>query len=250
MKNYNLQNKQKSTHIVIFTGGFYPKPWVTKSYWKNSPKIDFIIAADSGLDVCLEYKEYYSEKSEKIDFSPNKILGDFDSISSRSLLSNFSENIVETFVRDKDFTDTEIALREAYNFAKKSNLRPFVTLVGGDGGRVDHFLNILNTFRSSFYPNVWLCSNQQIYLLKKNCKYFLSGLKLEDNISFANIFGKGRKINSKGLLWESTLFKDKYMPSISNRISPEFYKKDELVCVKPNALGFLLICPFNVTVKN
>ncbi len=246
MKNYTLQNAQKSIHIVIFTGGFYPKPWVTENYWKNSKKIDFVIAADSGLDVCLEYQRYYSGK---IDFSPNKILGDFDSISSKSLLSNFSQSIVETFVRDKDFTDTEIALRAAYSFAKESNSKPFITLVGGDGRRVDHFLNILNTFRSSFFPNVWLCSVQQIYLLDKNCEYFLSGLKLEDNISFANIFGKGAKITSKGLLWESKLFKDKYMPSVSNRISPEYCKESKPIYIKPNALGFLLICPFNVTVK-
>ena len=239
---------KNSIHVVIFTGGFYPRPWDTESYWNHSLKPDFIIAADSGLDVCLEFKKYFSGK---LDFSPDRILGDFDSVSSKNLLSEFSDDIVRTFSRDKDFTDTELALRAACCFAKEKKAQPFITLVGGDGGRADHFLNIVDSFRSDFHPDVWLCASQQICCLKKGSEYCLFGLGLDDNVSVANVFGKGNRIETKGFLWESNLFAKKNMPSISNRIAPEVLKKGEPVLLKPKAMGFLLIFPLHaILVRN
>ena len=58
--------------IVIFTGGLSPKPEDTENYF-NSKKIDFVIAADSGLDTLKKFNDYYEEK-----FQPNFILGDID----------------------------------------------------------------------------------------------------------------------------------------------------------------------------
>ena len=111
-----MQNIQKSIHIVIFTGGLYPRAEVSETYWKNSlfGKPDYVIAADSGLEACLEYKKYFSGI---YDFSPDKILGDFDSISSTVLLETFGNDIVESFPCDKDYTDTELALHFAYKKA-------------------------------------------------------------------------------------------------------------------------------------
>ena len=244
MKNYTLQNNQKSIHIVVFTGGLYPKPELTEIYWKNcaAGNPDYIIAADSGLEVCLEYKKYFSGR---YDFSPRKIIGDFDSISSQEILSALKKDIVESFVRDKDFTDTELALRFAYQKAAEKKLDPFITLVGGDGGRIDHLLSIVNSFRSKFHPDSWLCAFQQISFLKKNSGYFLHNLELMDNVSFVNVFGKGRKILTEGLKWESRLFAKGFVPSISNRISEENFKNEEPVFIKPKASGFMAIIPLS-----
>lgn len=249
MKNYTLQNKQKSIHIVIFTGGLYPKPELTENYWKNciAGLPEYIIAADSGLDVCLEYKKYFFGQ---YDFSPRKILGDFDSISSREILSAFNKEIVESFVRDKDFTDTELALKFAYQKAAEKKLEPFITLVGGDGGRIDHLLNIVNSFRTKFHPDSWLCAFQQIAFLRKNSGYFLHNLELMDNVSFVNVFGKGQKIFTKGLKWESQLFAKGFLPSISNRISEEKFQKNEPVFIKPKASGFMAIIPLSSHILN
>lgn len=249
MKNYTLQNKQKSIHIVVFTGGLYPKPELTENYWKNciASEPEYVIAADSGLEVCLEYKKYFSGR---YDFSPLKILGDFDSISSPQILSSFKKEIVETFARDKDFTDTELALRAAYQKASEMNLAPFITLVGGDGGRIDHLLNIVNLFRSEFHPDSWLCASQQLIFLKKKSEYFLYDLVLMDNVSFINVFGKGNKVFTKGLKWESGLFSKGFVPSISNRISEENFQKKEPVFIKPKASGFAVIVPISSCVLN
>ncbi len=249
MKNYTLQNNQKSIHIVIFTGGLYPKPELTEIYWKNcvSSAPEYVIAADSGLEVCLEYKKYFAGQ---YDFSPRKILGDFDSISSQEILSDFGGEVVETFERDKDFTDTELALRFAYQKAAEKKCVPFITLVGGDGGRLDHLLNIVNLFRTEFHPNSWLCSSQQVSFLDRKSEYFLYNLKLMDNVSFINVFGKGKKIFTKGLKWESRLFSKGFVPSISNRISEENFQKGRAVFIKPNAFGFCVIFPLSSYILN
>ncbi len=249
MKNYTLQNNQKSIHIVVFTGGLYPKPELTEIYWKNcmASAPEYVIAADSGLEVCLEYKKYFAGQ---YDFSPRKILGDFDSISSPEILSSFNKDIVEVFERDKDFTDTELALRFAYRIASEKKCVPFITLVGGSGGRIDHLLNILNSFRTKFHPDLWLCESQQVSFLNKKSEYFLHSLKLMDNVSFINVFGKGKKILTKGLKWESGLFAKGFVPSVSNRISEENFKRGRAVFIKPNALGFVVIFPLSSYILN
>ena len=249
MKNYTLQNNQKSIHIVVFTGGLYPKTEQTENFWKNCAAglPEYVIAADSGLEPCLEYKNYFAGR---YDFSPRKILGDFDSISSPEILSAFKKNIVETFERDKDFTDTELALRFAYQKAAEKKLDPFITLVGGDAGRLDHLLSNVNSFRTKFHPDAWLCAIQQLVFLRKNSRYFLHNLELMDNVSFVNVFGKGRKIFTKGLKWESQLFAKGFVPSISNRISEENFRNEEPVFVKPKASGFMAIIPLSSYILN
>ena len=249
MKNYTLQNKQKSIHIVIFTGGLYPKPELTENFWKHcvASAPEYVIAADSGVEPCLEYKKYFAGK---YDFSPCMILGDFDSLSSPEILSAFKKETVKTFERDKDFTDTELALRFAYQKAAEKKREPFITLVGGDGGRFDHLLYIVNSFRLKFHPDAWLCTTQQVAFLRKNTGYFLNNLELMDNVSFVNVLGKGRKLCTRGLKGERRRFAKGYVSSISSRISEENFTKKEPVFIKPNALGFLAIFPLSSYILN
>lgn len=248
MKNYTLQNRLKSIHIVVFTGGAYPKPEETENYWKTCAASvpEYVVAADSGLDVCLEYKNYFAGR---YDFSPRRILGDFDSISSREILSSFPKEIVESFPRDKDFTDTELALRFSFKEAADEGRKPFITLVGGDGGRLDHLFNIVNTFRTEFHPDSWLAEKQQVAFLQPKTGYFLNSLGISDNVSFVNLAGKGRKIFTEGLKWESGLFADGFVPSVSNRISEENFSSEKPVFIKPKASGFLLIFPFSAHIS-
>ena len=118
-----MHNNQKSIHIVIFTGGLFPSPEKTESYWKNSlhGNPDFVIAADSGLEACLDYQKYFKGL---FNFEPRKILGDFDSISDKTLLEKFAD-AVEKFPSDKDFTDTELAVFEAFKISASLKKTPF-----------------------------------------------------------------------------------------------------------------------------
>ena len=221
-------------HIAIFTGGFFPEPEETKNIWQNFPLPEYIIAADSGIDTLENYTKLFPF------FKPNKIVGDFDSISSKHILQKYPD-IVKTFPTDKDYSDTELALQEAFEYAKKINKKPFVTLIGGDGGRIDHFIAIYDLFSEKKAPSLWLCKEQAIYLLNKNHKYTISNITPKDNISFSRLSSsrtKG-KIISQNLEWESNLFRKKGMPSLSNRIKQNQNK----IKLHIKGSNFLLILP-------
>ena len=245
--NYTLHKNQKSIHIVIFTGGEAPEPSETKTFWKNPlhGEADYVIAADSGLETLEKFRRFYAEG---LDFYPDLITGDFDSLSSRKLLDSFSDCRIDSYNCDKDFTDTELALRKPCEYAASVNAVPYITLIGGDGGRTDHFINILSSFSSDFHCNSWLCKNQLLLLLEKGSSYFISGLKKSDYVSFVNIYSKGNKIKTEGLCWESEKFRTSFMPSISNRISPLYESQNKPVKVKPCAEGFIVIVPYSASV--
>ena len=228
-------------HIVIFTGGFYPNPESTKDIWKNHPVPDYIIAADSGIETLENYTKFYPF------FKPNVIIGDFDSITNKDILEKYSDKI-KTFPQDKDYTDTELAIKEAFYYAKKINKKPYITLVGGDGGRIDHLLAIYDLFSEKQHPSLWLCKDQAIYLLEKNNKYELSNINEQDYISIARTTSsrKRGKIISKNLTWESNLFRKKGMPSLSNRINKQMKK----IYYSIKNENFLLIVPLKAILLN
>lgn len=221
-------------HIAIFTGGFFPEPETTKNIWDTFSFPEYIIAADSGIDTLEHYTKLFPF------FKPNMIVGDFDSISNNDILEKYS-NIVKKFPTDKDYSDTELALQEAFEYAKKINKKPFVTLIGGDGGRIDHFIAIYDLFSEKKSPSLWLCKEQAIYLLNKNHEYTIRNISKKDNISISRLSSsrtKG-KIISENLEWESNLFRKKGMPSLSNRIK-ENQKEIKLYIKQCN---FILIAP-------
>ena len=127
MADYTLQTCRKSIHIVIFTGGKSPSPASVSSYFSRSPAADFVIAADSGLETCRKFQAYFKTS---YNFTPQCILGDFDSISDKRVLAEYASEIVQKFSCDKDWTDTEIAIENAYKKAAHENSVPYITLIG------------------------------------------------------------------------------------------------------------------------
>jgi thiamine pyrophosphokinase len=108
--------------IVIVSGGKPPsKELLTKEIRSNA----FLIAADSGANCLYEY-----------NLLPNLLLGDFDSID-RKVLEYFEKNncIIDIYPTEKDFTDTEIAVKKAISMKPNE-----IVLLGCTGSRVDHLL--------------------------------------------------------------------------------------------------------------
>lgn len=233
-----MQNPEQ-VHIVIFTGGEAPEYEKTRLYWKTHPQADYVIAADSGLETCVSYA-----------FSPCVIMGDFDSIQDKALLDYYKDDIKVPFDADKDFTDTELAVEKAWEIAEKLKKTPFITLVGGDGGRIDHLLNIYDSFSKEKHVHSWLCNMQCIYYLQKDSEAEINGLKAQDYVSVARLSKAytGGKAVSSGLEWESTMFRKEGMPSISNRISSEYSKARLPVKIKAKEESLLLILPYNAVV--
>ncbi|HUM83204.1 MAG TPA: thiamine diphosphokinase [Lachnospiraceae bacterium] len=105
-------------------------PGFIRAFLTENPQ-DFLIAADRGLDTLAG-----------AGFVPDLILGDYDSVSSESFVESYKRAGagIRRFPVQKDFTDAEAALKEAV--ARKSTE---ITVLGATGGRLDHFLSVMNS---------------------------------------------------------------------------------------------------------
>ncbi len=234
-------------HIVVFTGGDFTLPQDSLSFFDSFPKVDAVIAADSGADTLECYRQFYGNK---VDFFPDCILGDMDSISNRKLLEKYADK-VQVFPKDKDFTDTELALEKAFELKKICNDKSIITLVGGAGGAADHFLGIVDTFSSEKHSDFWLCGKQIFCFVKQDDVLYVSGLQLQDRVSIVRTTDtyEGGVIETEGFEWESSMFRKKGMPSISNRIASDHLKNNQPVRIGVKSGTFLVIAPVHVSLK-
>jgi len=109
-------------HIVV--SGGEADPGFVRDFLAGHPDAK-IIAADRGLHVL-----------DEIGTVPDLILGDYDS-AGRELVSRYEKAGVPTehYRAEKDFTDTEAAVRKAVEEKSEG-----IFLLGAAGGRLDHFL--------------------------------------------------------------------------------------------------------------
>lgn len=124
--------------------------------------IEYVICADGGL-----------EKAEKLNLSPNLILGDFDSVDAK-VLEHYKKLNIETvtFPSEKDYTDMELAVENAVKKGFKD-----IVLTGATGSRLDHTL-------------------ANIQLLEK---YYRHGINLEiiDNNNYISIISDNTDVKIK-----------------------------------------------------
>lgn len=92
-----------------------------------------VFAVDKGIELC-----------KACDVAPNFLIGDFDSAESPAVEWARAKNIpVEKYPADKDFTDTQLALRHAAEIFGEH----VALLTGVFGGRFDHL-----------YSNIFTCA--------------------------------------------------------------------------------------------
>lgn len=105
---------------VILSGGNPPSLELLKEELESA---DYLICADGGANCLFNY-----------NITPNYLIGDFDSISADVLdhLLN-SDCIVEKYPKEKDYTDTELALLKAKELGVNK-----VVFLGCTGSRLDH----------------------------------------------------------------------------------------------------------------
>ena len=262
MSDYKFSDRKKSICCTIFTGGDAPEPEAAESYFVSHAP-DIVIAADSGLDTLKRYADAFKNgEAAHIDLTPDFIVGDFDSISDVKLIDTYGQSDdespllgekrgevrVERFSCDKDFTDTELALDAAFREASLQNAIPFITLIGGGGGRIDHLLAICDSFCTPHHADVWLLPNEAVYLLKSGTACDISDLERGDIVSVARTaFSRTEgKLISHGLFWEN--FRREGMPSITNRISENYFTERKPVTLTAYEADFLLILPLSASV--
>ncbi|MDP9019310.1 MAG: thiamine diphosphokinase [Actinomycetota bacterium] len=116
---------QGDDEVVVLTGGDPVSPDVAG----DLPRRAYVIAADSGL-----------EQAAILGLDVDLAVGDFDSLAPAALERAMAAGCrVERHPAAKDHTDLELGLRAAVERGCRR-----VLVVGGHGGRLDHFLaNVL-----------------------------------------------------------------------------------------------------------
>lgn len=189
---------------LLFTGGDIPD---FDAFSRFIGSYSLIIAADSGYDAAL-----------RAGLSPDVVIGDMDSISGDALSHGDISGEVIRWPRDKDHSDTELALMHA----KERGIDDII-LIGGSGGRMDHLYAVQALFSGEFYPSIWITKETLVICFGNDCAY--SGVDISHNDKDAPIsvfpVGKGPhcavstglKWPIDGLSWDTGAF------SLSNRIN-------------------------------
>lgn len=167
---------------IIVTGGRCPDfSAVESEFWDAS----LIIAADSGLDQLHAW-----------GVEPQIIVGDFDSISHRNLLETYAHTEIISAPKDKDYTDTELALEQATSRGVDQ-----VILIGGGEGRLDHSLALLSLFQpESPYkaPTRWYTAKECIIFQEVGTSKY--AWDLGSRLSFFPLTPE-IEVESMGLVW-------------------------------------------------
>lgn len=109
-------------NTLIVSGGNIDIELLKKFLSKN---YDMVIGVDKGLEALYT-----------LNFLPNHIVGDFDSVN-KSVISFYNnENVtIHKYNPKKDYTDTDIAIKLAISLNSTK-----ITILGATGTRLDHTL--------------------------------------------------------------------------------------------------------------
>lgn len=136
--------------FLIITGGFVDYEWASK--WLEHRNYEYIIAADSGLT-----------HAAKLSLKPDYILGDYDSVDD-DVLKVYRESTETTvYPREKDFTDTHLAILAAINRGAQC-----IDIIGATGSRIDHMLTNINVCKAALDAQIQCCiydAHNKIYLV-------------------------------------------------------------------------------------
>lgn len=168
-------------HFVIFTGGALKRG---RSVEKALKSFDKIIAVDSGASYC-----------HKLQLIPDLVVGDFDSIDKKTLKTLEKKGVpMLRFPREKDETDTEIAI----NTAIKQGATKISVIAGIFGERTDHMLaNVLLPILYKI-PVYFVDGKTTLWLAKGPKSEKITGVK-NDLLSLIPLSKNVGGITTKGL---------------------------------------------------
>ncbi len=142
-------------NTVIVSGGEIHLDLLKNVYETKKPQI--IIAVDKGLEAL-----------HTLHIMPNHIVGDFDSVDN-IVLEEYQNNLQiekHTYHPEKDYTDTDIALKLAIRIASSH-----ITILGALGSRFDHSLaniHILVNALEAQIPCEIIDTHNRIYLVNRS----------------------------------------------------------------------------------
>ncbi len=182
---------------IIITGGETPEFDRVEALFNFA---EFCVCADSGWDYA---------KSYGIDV--DVVLGDMDSVS-----SEFSDDVkLIRFDRDKDFSDTELCIKYLIDKGVKN-----IFLIGGGGGRSDHFLSIFSLLEKYRVLKKWFTANEVFIPIFEGDELVLD-LDISTIVSIFSLSDKS-VVSSDGLKWELDSFElDRLKHSLSNETNKD-----------------------------
>ncbi|MDR0312539.1 MAG: thiamine diphosphokinase [Treponema sp.] len=176
---------------LAFIGGEGPEPGYCHFLAQEA---DIIVAADSGLKV-----------AENAGVKPDWIVGDMDSLDSLKRLEKYPAERVRRFPKDKDNTDTELALDLLWEMGCTR-----VVIAGGGGGRLDHLLALRSLFEREKFPDRWVTDMEDVRCLDSSLIHQESSIS-DDELNLdmpagtqVSIFPLGEgywEAESSGLRW-------------------------------------------------
>jgi thiamine pyrophosphokinase len=145
---------KKENKILIITGGRTEEEFLSKLL--KTENFTLIIVADSGLVL-----------ADRLKIMPDYIVGDFDSVQEAVLDRYRNQSTpIKTFPKEKDKTDTQIAIELALKLSPSS-----VTIVGATGSRMDHTLaniHLLLLFLQNKVEAFIVDQNNKLYLKQES----------------------------------------------------------------------------------
>jgi thiamine pyrophosphokinase len=149
--------------LLIVTGGSLDIDWA-KSFLQDN-HYDYIIAADSGLSHI-----------KNLGLVPNFILGDYDSVDPE-VLEYFKGFDIKTYPREKDYTDTHLALITAIKLSPRH-----ITILGATGSRLDHSLTSIGNLKALLdldisaeivdpHNKIYLVAEGEKHIIRKSEQY-------------------------------------------------------------------------------
>lgn len=147
---------------LLIAAGNPPEKGLIK---ETASKVDIVVCADGGLKYTLDS-----------GIVPDIVMGDFDSLPEEYFGRINSEVEVKKFPPEKDFTDTEIALKKMIDRGCTD-----ITILGAIGTRMDHvlgnFFTLIEVHKEGATGRILDAHNEVEYLTLGEAKVNKGGFK-------------------------------------------------------------------------
>lgn len=180
-----------------------------------------VIAADSGVDT-----------AHALGIDPDVVIGDLDSVSDAAL--DHARNAGATVIpapRDKDFTDTELAIAHAVSLGASALL-----VVNGGGGRLDHAHGVLTALANPHHAHVAIeaiVGGAHVTVIHGGSSRTIP-LRGSDIVGLHAMNGPAVGITTSGMRWN--LNDDTLEPWVSRGVSNEMTEQSADITLRTGAL--------------
>ena len=198
-------NHAHGKEYLLAVGGRAP----SSDWLREAAKQRTLWAVDRGLDSILS-----------AGLTPELLIGDGDSASPEAWQKAVSAHIpAERFPVEKDFTDTDLALKKI----KAESPSAFVVMTGGFGGRFDHAFTTLYSFALSGIAGCIADDKECLLIADGPCELEITCLRRPSAVSLLPLSSEAHGVSFSGVHWpleNSMLFQAKTL-TVSNRLAED-----------------------------